>query len=65
MERKAKTARSSHRAENICFTQAADIKTEKLPPFMTYDDILLSWAEPQNGLGDIYWIDARIIEDLR
>lgn len=32
---------------------------------MTYDDILAAWAEPQNGLGDIYWIDSRIIEELR
>lgn len=32
---------------------------------MTYDDIRTAWTEPQNGLGDIYWIDARIIEELR
>lgn len=40
-------------------------KDRKSAPFKTYDDILASWAEPQNGLGDIYWIDARIIEELR
>jgi hypothetical protein len=33
--------------------------------FMTYEDILTTWSGPQNGLGDIYWIDARIIEELR
>lgn len=32
---------------------------------MTYDDILASWTEPQNGSGDIYWIDASNIEELR
>jgi hypothetical protein len=40
-------------------------KDRKIKPFVTYDDILTSWTEPQNGLGDIYWIDARIIEELR
>jgi hypothetical protein len=40
-------------------------KDRNSAPLITYDDILLSWTEPQNGLGDIYWIDARIIEDLR
>ncbi|MGB6339094.1 MAG: hypothetical protein WBF32_04905 [Candidatus Aminicenantaceae bacterium] len=40
-------------------------KDRKKTPFMTYDDILAAWAEPQNGLGDIYWIDSRIIEELR
>ncbi len=32
---------------------------------MTYDDILMAWSGPQNGLGDIYWIDSRIIEELQ
>jgi hypothetical protein len=40
-------------------------KDRKKTPFMTHDDILASWTEPQNGLGDIYWIDASIIEELR
>lgn len=40
-------------------------KDRKTTPFMTYDDIWTAWTEPQNGLGDIYWIDARIIEELR
>jgi hypothetical protein len=30
-----------------------------------YEAIRKGWSEPQNGLGDIYWIDARIIETLR
>jgi hypothetical protein len=40
-------------------------KDETKTPFMACDDILKAWTEPQNGLGDIYWIDARIIEELR
>jgi len=34
-------------------------------PPMTYDDILSFWTEPQNGYGDVYWIDAKIIDDLK
>jgi hypothetical protein len=40
-------------------------RDQKLSPLMTYDDIWEAWSGPQNGLGDIYWIDAQIIEDLR
>lgn len=40
-------------------------KDRKTTPLMTYDDILAAWTKSQNGLGDIYWIDARIIEELR
>jgi hypothetical protein len=31
----------------------------------SYESIAKGWTEPENGLGDIYWIDARIIETLR
>jgi len=40
-------------------------KDRKTSPFITYDDIFAAWSGPQNGLGDIYWIDAQIIEELR
>jgi hypothetical protein len=33
--------------------------------FKTYEDIAKAWTEPQNGYGDSYWVDARIIEELR
>jgi hypothetical protein len=32
---------------------------------LTYEAILKAWAEPQNGYGDTYWVDARIIEEFR
>ena len=37
---------------------------KSLPPEtpLTYDFIRNAWAEPQNGYGDIYWVDAKIIE---
>jgi len=31
----------------------------------TYADIVRAWTEPRNGYGDSYWVDAKIIEDLR
>jgi len=40
-------------------------KDRKNAPFVTYNDLVISWTDPQNGLGDIYWIDARIIEELQ
>jgi hypothetical protein len=30
-----------------------------------YDSIRDAWSKPQNGRGDIYWVDAKIIEQLR
>ena len=32
---------------------------------LTYDDILEMFNSPQNGSGDIYWVDAKIIEELK
>jgi hypothetical protein len=32
---------------------------------LTYETIRKAWAEPQNGYGDIYWVDAKIIEELK
>ena len=32
---------------------------------LTYGAIKKAWTEPQNGNGDIYWVDARIIEEFR
>ena len=32
---------------------------------LTYELIRNLYYEPQNGAGDIYWVDARIIEELR
>jgi hypothetical protein len=32
---------------------------------LTYETIKKAWTEPQNGNGDIYWVDARIIEEFR
>ncbi|UCE19601.1 MAG: PD40 domain-containing protein [Gemmatimonadota bacterium] len=34
-------------------------------PPLTYDFIRRAWATPQNGFGDIYWIDAKIIDGLK
>jgi Tol biopolymer transport system component len=35
------------------------------PSNRSYESIKKGWYEPENGLGDIYWIDAQIIEKLR
>ncbi len=32
---------------------------------LTYDEIIKMFNSPQNGSGDIYWVDAKIIEELR
>lgn len=32
---------------------------------LTYDEIITMFKSPQNGSGDIYWVDAKIIEELR
>ena len=32
---------------------------------LTYDEILEMFNSPQNGSGDIYWVDAKIIEELK
>jgi hypothetical protein len=32
---------------------------------LTYEAIRRAWAEPQNGYGDIYWVDVKIIEELK
>ncbi len=32
---------------------------------LTYDEILKMFNAPQNGSGDIYWVDAKFIEKLR
>lgn len=32
---------------------------------MTYDDILDFWIKPQNGYGDVYWVDAKIVDELK
>jgi len=31
---------------------------------LTYEEIMEIYQSPQNGLGDIYWVDAKIIEEL-
>jgi Tol biopolymer transport system component len=35
------------------------------PTNRSYESIKKGWSEPENGLGDIYWIDANIIEAFR
>ena len=40
-------------------------KDEKSEQVMTYDDIWRFWSNPQNGFGDAYWVDAKIIDDLK
>ena len=32
---------------------------------LTYDLIRKAWDGPQNGYGDIYWVDAKILEEYR
>lgn len=32
---------------------------------LTYEQIMKAWTEPQNGYGDVYWVDAKIIEQYR
>jgi hypothetical protein len=32
---------------------------------ITYDSIKTGWSEPGNGQGDVYWVDARLLEQLR
>lgn len=31
----------------------------------TYQDFHQIYSKPQNGLGDIYWVDAKVIEELK
>jgi len=33
--------------------------------FKTYEDMAKAWIEPQNGYGDSYWVDAKVIEELK
>ncbi len=32
---------------------------------LTYNEIIQMYNSPQNGSGDIYWVDAKIIEEMR
>jgi len=32
---------------------------------VSYEDIIKMYNSPQNGFGDIYWVDAKIIEELK
>jgi hypothetical protein len=40
-------------------------KNGKVDPPLTYVDILNMWTAPQNGYGDVYWVDAKIIDELK
>lgn len=33
--------------------------------YLNYDSILEAWTQPQNGYGDVYWVDAKIIEEIK
>lgn len=34
-------------------------------PVLSFDEILNKSNNPQNGKMDIYWVDAKIIEELK
>jgi hypothetical protein len=48
----------------LFYTSRRDANLSGLSP-LTYETIKKAWTEPQNGNGDIYWVDAKIIEELR
>lgn len=49
----------------LFFMSSRTLPKEKLPAKLTYRFLKEIYNKPQNGNSDIYWIDAKIIEDLR
>ncbi len=48
----------------LFYTSGRGTNLSSLSP-LTYEIIKKAWTEPQNGNGDIYWVDVKIIEELR
>jgi len=48
----------------LFYTSRRETNLLSLSP-LTYEAIKKAWTEPQNGYGDIYWVDAKIIEELK
>ena len=46
------------------FSDRSDVKDYSEKP-LSYSEILNSMNQPKNGNGDIYWVDAKIIKELR
>jgi len=39
---------------------------ERGPDFpLSYEAIWKAWGSPQNGMGDIYWVDTRVIDQQK
>jgi Tol biopolymer transport system component len=49
----------------LFFMSSRTLTKEKLPAKLTYCFLKEIYNKPQNGNSDIYWVDAKIIEDLR
>jgi len=50
---------------NYLFYTSRQYKDLLSNPNLSYKDITEDWTKPQNGGGDIYWVDANVIEKLR
>ena len=49
----------------LFFTSYRQDRDESAPTPLTYEKIVLAYHNPRGGLGDIYWVDAGILEPLR
>ncbi len=49
----------------LFFMSSRTLPKEKLPAKLTYRFLKEIYNKPQNGNSDIYWVDEKIIEDLR
>jgi Tol biopolymer transport system component len=49
----------------LFFTSYRVMRDEPSAPPLTYDEIQLAYVTPQSGMGDVYWVDAAILDALR
>jgi len=49
----------------LFFTSYRVIRDEPSATPLTYDEIQRAYSVPQAGMGDIYWVDARVLDALR
>jgi Tol biopolymer transport system component len=59
------TPNLSHDGKYFFFTSARNSYDSYSELMYTYDNIKKMLNSPGNGKGDIYWVDAKIIEDLK
>jgi len=55
----------SHDGKFLFFTSTSSIHFPNTDKVFTYEEIIRILNSPQNGLGNIYWVDAKIIEELK